>query len=1164
MDCPACGQPNRADAAFCDRCGRGLASACTACGRELRADARFCDACGQSVPAAAPDPRTYTPPHLAERILRDRASLERERRNVSVLFVDAAGSVATGERIERADPEELHRVVRECTEMMVEAVHRYEGTVTQFRGDGIMAIFGAPIAHEDSAYRAVAAAVAVRDALASYAAEMQARERRSFTYRIGINSGPVIVGHIGDDLRMDYTAIGDTVNLASRMEQWAAPGAVYVTAATQRLAAPYFEFRDLGMLEVKGKAELVNVFEVVRELGARTRLDAAAERGLSPYVGRERERSLLHAYFGEAKAGRGQVVFVSGEAGIGKSRLLLEFRRSLDEGSHRWIEGHCASYGRNIPHLPIVDLVRRAFSISEGADDETITDSVDGRTATWEPAARAAVPYLKFLLNVDPGVDGIAEMDPALRRLGVLDGMRALVTQESRSAPLVVVVEDLHWLDENSDRAIATLVDAAASTPLLLILTYRPGYAHTLGDRTYYSHLSLQHLRPDESATFADGVLGGLKLPDAVTELIIARSDGNPFFMEEVAKALLESGAIRAADGHYVLTRPIGEVTVPETIQDVILTRIDRLDQEAKQAIQLASVIGREFTVRLLHRVSDIEARLEGVLSELKGLELIYEKAYFPELAYMFKHALTHQVALSTLLASRRKALHRIVAAAAEELYSDRLPEQYEMLAHHYYEADDWGKALAYCTRAAEKAAAAYANADAIRFYDRALDAAEQLRDWNTCFEEGRRAAHIGFLLGEFGTAARIAERMRAAMSALGDRRREAEALIYRGIAELWNHAFSAAEAAIREAEHVAGAGHDDVRWLARLWLWVTWVIASELEKAAKLEEEVTEFPEGIEDPYHRDWWAVMMSGRLYWQCRYDEALAVMERSQTHRPREADVAAWIGVVVERGFALMAMGNYQRALDDFREALEACELVGEMPYRGRIHNCIGWIYGELQDPEQAALWNLRSIEAAKAMNAPDPEIENNARLNLADNLITLGRLDEADEHIRHVERIVREPSDAERWALWIYSGHCLHTAGVLALRRGDASRALAYADECIEHAERTRRRKNRAKGLRLRAQALFAQGDVRSAATAMAEAVAAARDAGNPGQIWETHVAMGDLQRARGDAAAAQASYAEALSVIEGVAANLTEEALRDTFLGSALVTSLRDRARAPV
>ncbi|KKK91994.1 hypothetical protein LCGC14_2707370, partial [marine sediment metagenome] len=412
-----------------------------------------------------------------------------------------------------------------------------------------------------------------------------------------------------------------------------------------------------------------------------------------------------------------------------------------------------------------------------------------------------------------------------------------------------------HWIDEKSEEALAALVDVVASAPVLLVLSYRPGYAHSLGERTYYSRLALGHLPPEESAAMAERVLQVATLPQQLEELITTKAEGNPFYIEEVTKSLVEAGVLRKTNGSYSLERPAEQVRVPDTIQEVILSRIDRLERRAREAIQLASVIGREFTVRLLDRISDVEAKLDDLLGELKSLELIYEKTYFPELSYMFKHALTHDVAYSTLLLERRKALHRIVAAAIEELYADRLPEHYEALAHHYYEGQEWEKALDYLVKAGDKAAAAYANQDALDYYARALEVCERLGD--TALETAASAAQsrgfVNFTIGDLPGAIADFERMLSAARGLGDRRLEGMALAYRGMSEAWNHDFEAAEETLRSALAVGDEGFDDVRLSASLWLGFIFGALGRLADAEHVEEQQQPYHPPVDDAFrHR------------------------------------------------------------------------------------------------------------------------------------------------------------------------------------------------------------------------------------------------------------------------------------------------------------------------
>jgi class 3 adenylate cyclase/tetratricopeptide (TPR) repeat protein len=1073
-----------------------------------------------------------------------------------VLFVDAVDSTSLAERL---GEEEMYALMQRCLARMTETVHRFEGHVAHFAGDGGMAIFGAPIAHEDSARQAVAAALQMQRALQDCSAEVQDRHGIDCLFRVGLNTGPVVVGTISDDLTMDFTAVGDTVNLAARMQQLADPGAVLVSEHTHRVVGDFFECEPLGALVAKGKAEPVNAYRVAREKPSRTRLEVASQRGLAAFVGRSGELAALETYVRQARHGHGQVVLLSGEAGMGKSRLLLEFRRRLAGQPVTWLEGHCISYGKDISYLPMIELVKRVVGVEEGDGDARIIERVDEATAAWGLTGQAAVPYLKFLLAVDPGDPAVLTMDPRKRRPEILDALRALVVEQAARQPLVVVVEDLHWVDEMSRGALAALVDVVAAAPVLLVLTYRPGYEHGLGERTYVTRLSLGHLTDEESGALAADVLRATALPEALERLITSKAEGNPFYVEEETKSLLEMGLLVETNGSFALVRPVEEIRIPDTIQEVILSRIDRLEHRARQAIQLASVIGREFTVRLLDRISDIETRLDDALSELKALELIYEKLFSPELAYMFKHALTHDVAYSTLLHERRRALHRVVGAAIEELYADRLPEQYEALAHHYSEAQDWEKALDYLTKAGDKAAAAYANQDALAFYGRGLDACEKLGGrLETAAALAHRRGLVNFGIGNFSGAVVDFERKRGLAAALGDRSLEGMALAHRGMAEWFNHELDTAEVTFRASLRVADEGADQCRALASLLLGLIYIAVGRRAESGPL-LAVVEQDETRLDEVGQGLWS-WLEGRVEsWAGRFDEALGKLERGRPFA--EASMANLVWHMWNEALALGGRGDYQAALARLDETSATCERVGDIIVWLRVLNTYGWVYRELQDDRRALEWNRRCLEEVRATDMPPmAEIETHAVLNIAENLLALGRLDEAEEHFRQVEEVVRHPQPYQLWVHWRFSERFFHSFGELCLARGEADEALSSADTCIELAGDNGSMKVIVKGRRLRAEALIALGHLDMAEEELGIALQLARQVGNPAQLWKTLAALGQLRLAQQKVKDACQAYRDALAVIDEVALGLTDESLQAAFLASADVQAIRRAA----
>ncbi len=696
--CPSCQTENPASQKFCGECGTRLPVLCPSCGHANPQPQKFCGECGAQLVVPAPivatsrfaSPQQYTPKHLAEKILISRSALTGERKQVTVLFVDVVGSTAIAEKL---DPEEMHRILDQAFELILEEIHEYEGTVTQFLGDGLMALFGAPVAHEDHAVRAVHAALGIQRAASEYGTRLRDQRGIEFKIRIGLNTGLVVVGAIGNDLRMDYTAIGDTTNLAARMQQHAAPGTVLLAEPTYRLIGGYFETRPVGPLTVKGKSVPIESYEVLVARRGRTRLDLAAERGLTPYFGRDRELHALSECFEKVKSGRGQVVFIVGEPGIGKSRLLFEFRRRLAEEA-TWLEGHCISFGRSIAFYPLIDLLKRNFGVEESDTEETIISKIERGVLLMGEELRPTLQYIRYLLSVDPGDAAVLSMDPQLRRGEIFEALRRLLLRAAELRPQVLIFEDLHWMDKATEESLQLIADSIAAIRVLLILTYRPDYHQPFGERTYHTRIAPDNLSTEATIQMAQAMLAAEKIPEEVKELIVKKAEGNPFFVEEVVKSLQEIGVLQHVGDGFVLAKRLDSIFVPDTIQDVIMARIDRLDEAPKKTLQLASVIGREFTRRLLDRLGELRGRHDELLKTLKAIELIHEKSIYPELAYMFKHALTHEVAYNSLLVQRRKELHGFIALAIEELYADRLGEQYEVLAYHFSKAEEWRQAL--------------------------------------------------------------------------------------------------------------------------------------------------------------------------------------------------------------------------------------------------------------------------------------------------------------------------------------------------------------------------------------------------------------------------------------------------------------------------------------
>ncbi|MGE0486671.1 MAG: adenylate/guanylate cyclase domain-containing protein [Gammaproteobacteria bacterium] len=716
MKCPACQIEPPPGSTFCNHCGARLELVCPGCGARPPAGSRFCNECGASLnvepaalggaavpPKAVPQqrsPRDYTPKHLADQILRSRAALAGERKLVTVLFADVKGSMALAEQL---DAETWHEVLDHFFEILAEGVHRFEGTINQFTGDGIMALFGAPIAHEDHAQRACYAALHLRDALRAYADELRRTRGLNLAVRMGLNSGVVVVGAIGDDLRMDYTAQGQTVGLAQRMEQLAAADSAYLTAATAKLVEGYVDLRALGDFTLKGVSEPLAVFELAGTGALRSRLDASRARGFSRFVGRGHEMATLEAALERSLATQGLTVGVVAEAGTGKSRLCHEFLERCRARGFPVIEVSAVSHGRNVPLLPMLALFRAYFGVRTDDDALTAREKIAGRLMLLDDSLRDDLPIFFNLLGVpDPARPLPAVGADELQRRAFA-AIRALTRADGqRDKPAVVCIEDLHWLDAASDTYLAQIVEATSASRGLMLVNFRPEYRADWMQTATYQQIPLAQLDAAAIRELLGDLLGHDASVDGMAEFVYQRAGGNPFFVEEIVQTLVETGALLGTRGAYRLVRAVDALVMPTTVQALLAARIDRLSERDKQLLQQAAVIGRTFEARILVEVSGLPAAaFEAAMRTLRDTEFLHEVALYPRLEYGFKHPLTQEVANNSQLKARRAETHAKVAQTIEALSPDRLDEEAAMLAHHWAAAGDAITAARWHARAA-------------------------------------------------------------------------------------------------------------------------------------------------------------------------------------------------------------------------------------------------------------------------------------------------------------------------------------------------------------------------------------------------------------------------------------------------------------------------------
>jgi class 3 adenylate cyclase/tetratricopeptide (TPR) repeat protein len=1093
MKCPQCQHENPGDAVFCQECGIRLEAACPSCGTPNQLSAKFCKQCGQrlSRPQATQavpglrfvPPESYTPKHLAEKILSSKSAIEGERKQVTVLFADLKGSM---ELLADRDPEEARKLLDPVLERMMEAVHHYEGTVNQVMGDGIMALFGAPVAHEDHGVRACYAALRMLESVSRYGDEIQRSHGVPVQIRVGLNSGEVVVRSIGNDLHMDYSAIGQTTHLAARMEQQASPGAILITGWTARLAEGYVAVRALGPKAIRGLAEPVETYELLGLGPARSRLQAAIARGLTRFVGREAEIAEIRAALDRAASGHGQLVALVGEPGVGKSRLVAEFTRSTLAPSWRLVATAGASYERAAPYRAVLGLLRAWFGLEEGDDAAAISAKVVAGLA----APDALTPILDPLLALlGTPVESAAwqGLGPAQQRRRILDAVRQFVIGASRVRPLCVVFEDLQWMDEESLAVLDRLVETLPTVRVLLLVSYRPEFEHEWGSRSDYTQLRVPPLPPGQAELFLTDLVGHGPGLAGLTRILIERTEGNPFFLEELVRHLVETGALSGRRGTHRVADSLDSIEVPPTVQAVLAARLDRRPRLEKELLQAAAVIGKDVPLRLLSATVDLsEKRLTTALAHLQQSEFLYEVTIFPDTAYSFTHALTHEVAYGSLLRERRRALDARIVEAIEELYPHQLPDQLDRLAHHAFRGEVWDKALTYCGQAGTRAFARSAHRAAVDWFERALRALERLPE--TPYTTGQ--------------AIDLRLQLRYALSPLGE--------------------FAKLQDYLKQAEGLAQAA-GDLRRLGLVTAFLTnfYTIMLDLNRAVEAGERAVAIGLETADPSVQVLANTFLGLARYFTGAYREAAVLARRNiellHGDLLRERFDMALLPSVYSRtvlAWCLAELGEFVEGADVGAEAIRIGE-AADHPYSLTFAFLgAGYVHLRRGDAAQA----LPPLERAMALcrSADIPGAVVTVALSLAPAYVLAGRPGEAlrliEESVQHAVTI-GDPL-----------GHWLRTVcrAEAQLALDQAADALPLALRAVDLARFARVRGNGAWALRLLGEiaAHADPPDLESAETHYGRALARADELGMRPLAAHCHLGLGKLYRRTGDGAKA--------------------------------------------
>ena len=1060
MNCSSCGHENPDRAKFCLECGGAMGLPCQSCGTELPADARFCLECGSPTAAAAVaarGPLAYTPKHLVEKILHSKSALEGERKQVTVLFADVQGSMELQEEI---DPEEWHRTMDGFFQILADGVHRFEGRINQYTGDGIMALFGAPIAHEDHAQRACYAALHLRDELRAYSEELKRTRGFNLSVRQGLNSGEVVVGKIGDDLRMDYTAQGHAVGLAHRMEELASAESAYLTHHTARLVEGYFELRDLGEFELKGSRDPLPV-HVLEGLGQlRTRLDVSRARGFTRFVGRADEMATVQAALSRAIEGNGQVVGVVGEPGVGKSRLCLEFVERCRAKNIPVTDGHCPAHGKTIPFLPILEMLRNFFGIEVETDsDHEARRKIAGELTLLRGDFQDLVPLVLDFLGVPDPEQPAPNLGAEGRQQQLFAFVRRLIQARSEREPSVLLIDDLHWIDPGSDEFVSQAVEAVGGTRTLLLLNFRPEYHAAWMQKSNYHQLPLAPLGPEAIRDLLDDLLGNDPSIADLAGAIHQRAAGNPFFTEEVVQSLIEAGNLEGTKGSYRLVTPIETLQVPDTVHSVLAARIDRLAEREKHVLQTAAVIGREFHGPILEVVSELPTEeLAAALAALRDAEFVHERALYPVAEYLFKHPLTHAVALDSQLQDRRQTLHAAVARAIESAEPDKLDERAALLAHHWEEAGQARQAVRWHARAGEWAGTTDA-AESRRHWERVRELVRELPDTPETAELGLdaciRLLNLAWRLDTSGAGALRDEGL-AFTERTGDLASRAILLSLYGRTLVATGEMRERLEYAREATRVAEQT-DDAKAQASAFVSLidSGCFHGDFPGAlASADEALERFPN---DPHFATEifgvgtyaiFSLLRGWSLYQLGRLQDAYAELERTLEigREGGHIEASAW-------GHIFLSAVGYWRgdargALEEAQRVVEYSEKLGDPPYlRVWAHRALTGAHlaaGRFEDAaESARTWLAIHRERVELSN------EAEAWVGLAEALLGAGDWREArrtaEEAVASSRRLLRRFVEAQ--AHWIQALVLLRSEGADA--RSAIEAALAEAESLVE-------------------------------------------------------------------------------------------------------------------
>ena len=1136
----------------------------------------------------------YLPPELVTKLeyARARNSMMGERRVITMLFCDVKGSTAAAEKV---DPEIWTDIMNGVFEYMIRPIYKYEGLVPRLMGDAILAFFGAPITHEDDPQRAVLAGLEIQEGIKSYANEIRLKHGLEFGLRVGINTGLVVVGEIGSDLRMEYTAIGDAINLAARMEQTASVGTIQISEETYKLVAPFFELESLGEIEVKGKAAPIKTYRV---LGVKS--TPGQLRGLeglsSPLVGRETQLALLKHQLNDLERGTGSVVAVMGEAGLGKSTLIAELKKQGEGSQHSWLRGDSLSYTRSISYYPWRQIIRQSIEAHEddspGEVRHKLTYVCDCCTLPGSD-----IPFLEAMLAVESEeslqiVTGF-QGEALVQRM--VEAVRGYLCGLAKEGPLAIVFDDLHWADEASLNLLLSLADLTDTQPLLFICMLRPDKTAASWDAinkiqqktaARYHVVSLEPLREEQTDLLLSNLLGVKDLPKNVRDMIVEKADGNPFFIEELIRSLIETKQIVRDDSHWRAVYEDANFTLPGTLRGVLGARIDRLPELSKHMLQNAAVIGRSFDLRVLKQLTSLNGSFDSQIQYLKEASLVEP---FRE-EYAFRHVLIQEAAYDSILIKKRVELHRRIGETLEGLHANRIEEFAPLIAYHFYAAHD-ERSLKYDLLAGEKAARLYANVEAATHFSRALEVAKHTKvESEQIINLYTQLGSMLELSGRFESALATYEEMQVFGHEHGDRRTEmkalmAKAIIYSIFSQLHDSARS--EQMLIEALEISRAIGDRATQAKLNWnLMLTFLFSKRLDQALEYGEVALILARESDD---REQLAFVLNDlcRLY-TCRgeFEKAHTVIReardlwRSLDHQVMLADSfgseaeAYFNAAEYERSleysqqglqiceqinnlwgqsydlmlisFAYFANGQLGRGIQSAQRSAQLADGAGLIASSISMRSELAWVYGYCGEFERGYQLIEMAVQVAEAKHPAwiTFPYAAKARMHLLRDEIQLA------EQI--VGNSILQPTSIPyaRYTIFI----CLANIE-LAVAKKEYETALNLSEELLEETLPLTR-VDIPEVLRWKASALLGLGRINEAHQDLTQACSLARDSGSNLHLWSILSDLTEVDSKLGNQKEAEANRAEAREIVRQIAASLREVGLRDSFLNQPRVQKL--------